>query len=82
MLYSVTANLCDGCDYVGHWEAGDFEDVNEAIKVWEDFMPPYDEVMALVEEGVEMGDDPDDYDIQVGVWDENSNEIEFWNGWY
>ena len=84
MSYRVTANLDDGKgDYLAHWIGGVFDDADEAIKFWEGWMPPRDEVEALVEEAIEeFGNDPDDFCLQIGVWDENGNDIRFSCCWY
>lgn len=78
-MYSVTANICDGSDYVASWEAGSYESVDVAIKVWESWWPPRDEVDRVIEDLVNEGVSPDEIDLQIGVWDEEGNDLRFYS---
>ena len=73
MKYLVAANLCNGYDYVEHWEVGPFTDLRTAVEVWKSYAPPQDEVKAVVEEL----DERDDLEMQIGVWDENGDTPAF-----
>ena len=78
-MYQVVANLCDGNDYVAHWDGGVFDNIEDAIDFYNVWMPPEDEVQAALKEGIEMGDDLENYDLQVGVWDEDGDSHAFYS---
>ena len=76
--YIVSANLCDGQDYVAHWDGGEFDNIDDAYNRWNEWWPPRSEVIAALRTGVkEFGDDPEEYGLQIGLWDDDGNEYEF-----
>lgn len=76
-MFYVSANLCDGSDYTFHWDGGEFSSEEAAIRHWDGWMPPRDEVEREVAALIADGVDPDEIDLQVGVWDEDGNEVAF-----
>lgn len=78
-MYCVTANLCDGSDYVATWDGGTFERSEDAIRRYESWWPPRDEVDEAMADLVDGGINPDDVDLQIGVWDEEGNDIRFYS---
>lgn len=73
-MYEVTANLCDEGDYVRSWTGGTFKDAEAAVRFFDGWWPPKDEV------DEEVRKDPDAcYQLQIGVWDENGNDLAFWS---
>lgn len=84
MSYKVTANIDDGKDYFWHEERS-FEVYCDAYEFWDTYLPDEDDVRkAIVEwhENSSWDQDPDDYMLQIAMWDEDGNEIEFWNKGY
>ena len=70
-MYEVTANLCDGSEYVRFWSAGTYASAEEAISVWDAWWPPQDEVLASIDDGGEV------WDLQIGVWGECGQCVAF-----
>ena len=79
MKYTVCANLCDGSDYVTHWEGGKFDDLDEAREFFVNWWPPESEVKDELRLANEEGDDITEYDLQIGLWDEDGDDLEFWS---
>ena len=78
--YYVTANLYDGTDYYASWRGGTFTDEEKASEFWGSWWPDKDEVRAAVRELLEQGQaNPDEIELEIGMWDENGHEHEFWN---
>lgn len=76
--YQCVANLCDGKDYVRTWEGGWYGSVQEA----EDAPLPYpslEEVRRIAQEYSEdFGTPLEEFDLQVGIYDEKGNEQAFY----
>lgn len=79
MAYTVSANLYDGEDYYRHWDGGKFDTKEEAYKRWLDWYPPESEIRAAAAEAEADGMNPDYFEIEIGVWDEDGNDVYFWN---
>ena len=79
MAFEVTANLYNGVDYYEHWDGGTFDNEDDAYNFWNDWWPPEDEVKAAAAECIENGDNPDEIELEIGVWDEDGNDVYFWN---
>ena len=70
--------MCDGDDYIEHWDAGSYSSLSEAYDVWCRWWPDMDEVREAVKADMdESGKDVTEYDLQIGIWDEHGNECEF-----
>lgn len=83
MSYKVTANVDDGSDYFFHEEQV-FEDYDEAYECWAGWLPDDEVREAIVEyhESASWDQDPNDYMLQVAMWDDEGNELEFFNQGY
>lgn len=82
--YKVTANLDDGMDYFWH-EEREFNDYEEAYKFWDEWYPDDDDMYRTIveyHEAATWDQDPNDYMLQIALWDEDGNELEFWNRGY
>jgi len=78
--YTVTANLCDGNDYIRTWDGGTFDDLDAAVAHYETWWPPKDEIRkALRDDLRESGLPIEEYDLQFGVWDEDGNDYKFYS---
>lgn len=76
-MYEIIANLCDGNDYVAHWNGGTFDDLATARAAYLGYEPPVDEVLAEVRELVADGVAIEEIDLQVGLWDGDGESVEF-----
>lgn len=84
MKYKVTANVDDGSDYFWHEERS-FDDYEEAWKCWAEWEPDDDDICRTIveyHEDASWDQDPNDYMLQIALWDEDGNELEFWNKGY
>lgn len=84
MSYRVTANIDNGSDYFWHDERT-FDGYADAYAFWDGWLPDEKAVRrAIVEYHEDSGpdQDPNDYMLQIALWDENGNELEFWNRGY
>lgn len=78
MKYQHVANLCDGSDYIRHWEGPKCDTVEEAMASTCPF-PDYDELEAIVRaDSEESGIPVDEYDLQVGIWGDDGKEYGFY----
>ena len=77
MKYTVSASLVSEseCDFTGdHWECGEYDTLHEAMKAWDNWWPPREQVWkACIENGTD-----DEYSLQIGVWDERGENVELW----
>lgn len=77
--YRCVANICDGHDYICHWNGPWFDTVEGAM----DAPAPYpddaviDEI--VIADSVDMGIPVEEYDLQVGIWDEGGNMVAFFS---
>lgn len=80
MAFTVSANLCDGNDYVAHWDGGTFHEYDEAYERWLMWEPPRDEVLEALQESMAEGVPEEEHDLQIGLWDEYGNALQFVEG--
>lgn len=82
--YSVTANLYSSTlnDYIYHWEGKNFKrccDYEKAVEFWNGWAPSKDSIKKQVDSWrMEFPDD--ELELEVGLWDGNGDEVEFYNG--
>lgn len=84
MSYKVTANIDDGSDYFWH-EEHPFDDYDDAYEFWDTYFLDEDDICKTIveyHESATWDQDPDDYMLQIAMWDEDGNELEFWNMGY
>lgn len=79
MAYTLSANICDGNDYVAHWDGGTYDDYETAFLHYVTWMPPRHEIEAVLDEYRALGNDLSEFDLQIGVWDEDGNDVLFWS---
>lgn len=81
--YQITANLysAESNDYIYHWDGPTFKRLSalfKARKTWEGWWPPEDELKKQID--IWKKEQPnDDLEVEIGLWDGEGNEIEFYN---
>lgn len=81
--YNISANLYseEMNDYIHHWDGPVFKRlsaINKAEDIWNTWFPPEDETKAVIKKW--RKDHPCDYlEIEIGLWDGNGDEVEFYN---
>jgi len=81
--YTVSANLYShkANDYVHHWEGQSFDDEDKARDFWNRWTPCDCDVSTYARafnyQCNSDGGGHDDFDLEIGMWDEEGNEYEF-----
>ena len=76
--FTVYANICDGNDYIKNYIGGEFDDYDEAYEFWDGWSPDREDVKrTIMEDSKESGTPLNEYDLQIGLWDEDGNDVEF-----
>ena len=81
--YCVSANLYseEMNDYIHHWDGPIFKRksaVDKATECWNTWWPPEDKIKAVIKKW--RKDHPcDNLELEIGLWDGNGDEVEFYN---
>lgn len=81
--YSITANLysAEANTYIYHWDGPTFKrmsSLNRAKECWNGWWPPEDDVKKQIK-AWKKEHAGDALEIEIGLWDGEGNEIEFYN---
>ena len=81
--YSITANLYseEANDYIYHWDGPTFKRKSakeKAIDCWNGWWPPEEDVKKQIK-AWKKEHTGDALEIEIGLWDGNGDEIEFYN---
>lgn len=81
--YSITANLysAEANDYIYHWYGPTFKrmsSLNKAKVCWNVWWPPEDDVKKQIK-AWKKEHPGDALEIEIGLWDGEGNEVEFYN---